>query len=1295
MKGDRVCYPLTYPQMSIWYLEKLNPGTGIGNIAATMKVDEHLDYDLMNQGVNLLLQKNDGFRIRIMEKEGQAQQYLTEYKPYQMDYFDFSQDNRERLYSWDQEQTKVPFDLIDSDLFYFALIKIDEQTSGFFARIHHLISDAWSLTQIASEIMSFYHKLKNGQPIPAENNPSYLDFIKSEQEYLKSPRYEADRAFWLEQYDRPPEVTSLKNKTTSRLGLEANRKTYILPEKLAAKIKQHCQDNRTSVFALFFSALCIYINRVKNSEHIAIGTPVLNRTNVREKKTIGMFISTVPIQIRINSEWNFIEFSQIIDKEWFSVLKHQKYPFDCLIKDVRDRYKGIDKLFDIALSYQNAKITKDDHMPKQEARWHFNGHQVESLYIHINDREDDGRLILNYDYLTDAFYPKEIDFIHDHIVRLLWHALDNPTRKLAELHMLSKAEMDNILISLNQTAAEYPREATIAQLFEDQARLNPDAAALVFEQSTMTYRELNQRANLLAHVLREKGVGPEVIVGMLLPRSLEMIIGILGIVKAGGAYLPINPEYPADRIAYTLTDSKTTILLTYDDKPADLEFAGTVINLRRLLQAEHPLSFKENPPPMNQPHDLLYIIYTSGSTGKPKGAMIEHRNVVRLLFNDHFQYDFGPDDCWTMFHSYCFDFSVWEMYGALLYGGKLIVVSQAAARDTGLFLDLLKREKVTVLNQTPAAFYNLIEADNMSDDGTLNLRYVIFGGEALKPILLKPFRLRYPDTKLINMYGITETTVHVTFLELSDDDIEKNISNVGRPIPTLKTYILDRRLNPLPIGIPGELCVSGDGVGRGYLNNPKLTAEKFLPNPFCPGETLYRSGDLARYFARGDIEYLGRIDNQVKIRGHRIELGEIESKMIAYDAIKEAVVLTRENHVGNKQLCAYYVPSDDVNVRDLRAFLARYLPEYMVPSYFVRIDRIPLNANGKVDRKSLPEPQASALVQDDYVEPQNEAQETIARIWRQVLGINRIGINDNFFQIGGDSLNAVMVVSMIGRQATFADLYNHPTVGDLAAALQQKDKAGSNNKYLLRLSGQADSPKRNIICFPYGGGSGTIYKDLADAIHNHAKQYCVYTVNLPGHDWGCDSNLQPNEIIAAELVKEIKATVEGEIIMYGHCVGSALTLATANLLQRDKVAIKAIFLGAIMPPAKLPLLSKQFDPWKLVSDRNIMHFLGKIGLPKMKVQKEYRDVLIQSFRHDVKNYYRYFSRTPYIYQEKLSIPIRCIVGDKDLMTRHYKVRYKRWAQYANWVKLYTIKDAKHYFIKTNADEVAMILTGLE
>ena len=1296
-------YPLTYPQRGVWYLEKINPDTGIGNLAVTLKFNQVIDYTTANQAVNLLLAQNEGFRTRIRENpDGEVTQYFAPFEPYVMPRFDFSLVDREMLYQWDRTEVRRPFEL-DHNLYYFAYVKIDSQSSALFMRFHHLIADAWSFVQIGNDLMAFYDRLCDGRGVNDPENPPYRDFIQSEQTYIGSDRYHLDKAFWSNQFSTLPTLTTLKTRTSERIGLTAKRRSYALPEKLTSKIRDYCHENRTSIFALFFAAMSIYINRIKDQDDIVIGTPVLNRSNAREKRTIGMFISTVPLRIKIDQHLTFQEFSRKLDASWFSVLKHQKYPYDLLLRDVRESFPDVEKLFDIAISYQNGKINRSQQglAGNAEVRWHFTEHQTEALYLHINEREGESQILLNYDYLVDLFYAKEIDYIHDHMLRLLWHALDNPQRPISQIHMLSEKERYKVLTLFNQTNAEYPRSQTVTGLFEAQVDRSPHSPAVVIGKKSYTYDVVDQMAERVARELRQAGAKRESIVALFMQPSLTMIVSILGVLKAGAAYLPIDPDYPTERVSYMLENSGARILLQGTRTSSPTGFDGTILDASAIVA--NALRQKANGlrlPRQNsliEPSNLLYVIYTSGSTGRPKGVMIEHRNVVRLLFNDRTPFDFGPQDCWTLFHSYCFDFSVWEMYGALLYGGRLVIVPKPVARDTQAFRKLLIDQQVTVLNQTPAAFYNLADQEVQKSGSELSVRMVIFGGDALKPQLLRAFHAKYPHVRLVNMYGITETTVHVTYIDLKDTDLQNGTSNVGRPIPTMRVYILDKNLNPMPIGAPGEIFVSGAGVGRGYLNNPELTAARFMPSPFEPGEKLYRSGDLGRFFPEGDIEYLGRIDHQVKIRGHRIELGEIESAILEHNRIKSARVLTVENGQGNKQLIAYFVPAQPITLHELRAYLTKLLPEYMIPTFFVALDRIPLNSNGKIDREKLPGPDFDLALVAESTPPATELEIRIAAAFSEVLECSGIGREDHFFRLGGDSLSAARLVAILGDPVTFADLYSHPTVRDLAQFMlnQCSDRQGS--LLVLRQS----CALKHLVIFPYAGGTAATCLALSQQISQLTDDLNVIAVNLP-------EQRLPQHAMAETIAHELKQELMGELYIYSHCAGSSLAIETALLLEKMGRPPVSVLVGASLPPfafashksivSPVALIRQGLNrllanPWRYLSDSSLLKILLSIGLRTGDIQPEQQENMIRWFRQDAAEFYDFFNRKQHEARldpdcMRLSAPIHCIVGDQDPVTMGAKRLYQRWNRFSNQVDLTIIPQAGHYFLSAQASELS-------
>ncbi|HLP45748.1 MAG TPA: amino acid adenylation domain-containing protein, partial [Candidatus Kapabacteria bacterium] len=786
-------------------------------------------------------------------------------------------------------------------------------------------------------------------------------------------------------------------------------------------------EQGTTLYMILISLYTILLANLSGQEDIIVGTPVAGRKHADIERIIGMFVNTLPLRYFPVGDRPFKEFLAEVKQRTLEAFANQDYPYEALVDELKlERDVSRNPLFDTVFVMQNTD-RPDINIPGLELETYEDNNimHIAKFDLTLQVFEKGDRLVLIFEYCTMLFKEETIQRFAGYLKRILSAVSAEPGKKLAELGMISEEEKAQLLFKFNDTAAAYPEDKTIHQLFKEQVSKTPDNIALVGADlcvcpNCLTYCQLDRQSNYLANILIEKGVLPDDIVAIKMKRSIEMIIGLLGILKAGGAYLPIDPEYPQERIDYMLKDSKAKLTINY-------EF------LKEAPQA--PLHH-------SKPKQLAYIIYTSGTTGRPKGSLIEHRNVVRLLFNDKFQFNFTEQDVWTLFHSFCFDFSVWEMYGALLYGGKLLILPKMMARDTVQFLELLNKEAVTVLNQTPSAFYNLVnETLNAAPlRKKLYLKYVIFGGEALNPLKLKSWAEQYPQTRLINMYGITETTVHVTYKEITGDNIELKISNIGKPIPTLNIYLLDKYLKPVPIGVTGEIYVGGDGVARGYLNRPELTSEKFIKNrSYKSNKTyiLYKTGDLAGWLPDGNIQFLGRIDHQVKIRGFRIELGEIESRLMKHPDIKDAVVLAIEEN-GDKYLSAYIVFNNESVIPGLREYLSKELPEYMIPTYFISLDKIPLTSNGKLDRKALQKPGLKAG--ENYIAPRDEIEKKLVEIWSEVLGQTSIGIDDDFFELGGHSLKATILTSKIHKsfnsRVLLAEIFKTPTIRGLSGTIR-------------------------------------------------------------------------------------------------------------------------------------------------------------------------------------------------------------------------------------------------------------------
>ncbi|MDX9871456.1 MAG: amino acid adenylation domain-containing protein [Clostridia bacterium] len=1038
-------FPLTHSQKGVWSSERFYPDTGLGNIAATLRIFTDVDFVRLEKAINRFIQENDAVRLRIVEKDGEPRQYVSKYKYRSFEVYDFTKDINE-LYKWDEKQTLIPMEIIDSDLFYIALVKVGEKDGGLYVKFHHLIADAWTMALMGNQILENYYALKGRKRLPKIDRPSFVEYIQSEAEYKESPKFQKDREYWMEKFADWQETAALKNRKLKHDLTRARRKTMLIPLKLTAKIHEYCRQKKVSEFSLFLAAVAMYINRVMDKEDIVLGTTLLNRSNFKEKQTIGMLANiAVPLRLRIQGDMNLDSFIEIVSKEILSVFRHQKYPFDLLLKEVREKHETSVNLFDIVVTFQNSKLLKNQEFEDYVTRWHFNGHQIESLVINLNDRDNDGRLIVDYDYLTDLFYAKEIEFIHQHVINVLWHALDNPQKNIFKLEMLSEKEKQKILYKFNDTRADFPHDKTIPQLFREQVNRTPDRTAVIAGKKSLTYKELDELTDKLAGLLRRKGVTNNSVVGLMLERSLEMEIGIIGILKAGGAYLPISPDYPEDRIKYMLEDGGAKILLTAGSPPAE-HFNVEVLDLADqniYTGGQAELEF------ISQPTDLAYVIYTSGSTGQPKGVMNEHRALVNRLHWMQKAYPLDEDSVILQKTPFTFDVSVWELLWWSLTGAKVCMLEPQGEKKPEVIIKAIQEHRVTTMHFVPSMlgiFLKFLEGyDNR--EALSSLRQVFASGEALSLQQTNMFNslLNAPyGAELYNLYGPTEAAIDVSYFNCSPQ-VELSSVPIGKPIDNIKLYILDKHLNLLPIGIPGELYIGGVGVARGYINKPELTQERFIPNPFDPADRLYKTGDLVRWYAEGDIEYLGRLDYQLKIRGFRIELGEIEKSLLAHPEIKETVVIGIDQ-ADKKSLCAYYIAEREIPFRELKRFLAAGLPGYMVPSYFVRIDKFPLSANGKLDSKALPRP-GVADNKVEYVPPRNEIEKELVLAFEEALSTDfqkdlTVGIDDNLFDLGGDSLTVLMIYSRIYEHdwgVTTADFYEYQTVRELAEKIAQYD----------------------------------------------------------------------------------------------------------------------------------------------------------------------------------------------------------------------------------------------------------------
>ncbi|MCP4157092.1 MAG: amino acid adenylation domain-containing protein, partial [bacterium] len=1102
-------YALTPAQKRIYIQHYMAGESTVYNMPAVFAIKGTLDEPRLEETIRKQVQRHESLRTAFPEINGTPHQKIYPRVEFEIEHH--GKQNNEKKAAETETETETgnintqieniirPFDLTEAPLMRVGIIR--HQQPQLVVDMHHIISDGESVNIFIEEFVTQYA----GGTVP-QLTLGYKDYAAWWENRGKTGHRQKQQAYWMKRFEG--ELPELGLETDSPRQQEQKFEGKTLEFEITAAgteaIKKVAREEGATTYMAQLAIYNILLARMSGKEEIIVGTPTAGREDIGGEPVIGMFVNTLAIRNYPEGKKTYREFLKEVKKRALEDIENSHYQYDELVAKLGKRGTGHNPLFDVLFVMQNEEEEQGIEtagLRLEPVPFENNTAKFDLTLTGIERREQ-----LNFviEYSTALFREKTVKRYINYYKRILAAVAAAPDEPIGEVEILTPREKQQQLYKFNRTAAEYPHDKTIHQLFEEQEEKTPDrisisgtaipaGAAAQREQGTgpgagpanvggihespsqpvvqLTYRQLNEQAHNIAKKLRDNGVGPDTIVAVMVQRNLQMVAALLGILKAGGAYMPIEPDYPRERIEYMLKDSNTGLLLV-DEKtahqepeteattgngettPQNQQGRLTVLNLEH-RETEDIHETGTRPDNRQPPTSLAYVIYTSGTTGKPKGSLIEHRNVVRLMKNDKKLFDFNHHDVWTMFHSYCFDFSVWEMYGALLYGGKLLVIPKETAKDLTHYYDKLVKEGVTVLNQTPPAFYNLAQIDKQSEVRQLKLRYVIFGGDVLKPLKLKEWQKRYPQTKHINMFGITETTVHVTYKALEERDIRINISNIGTPIPTITTYVMDRYGKLAPLGVPGEIYVGGDGVCRGYLNRPDITAEKFLENPYKPGERMYRSGDLAKLTENGDMEYRGRIDHQVKIRGYRIEMGEIENRLLRHHDIKEAVVQAKTKEEGDKYLCAYIVPTGTTHPqhaaphqlageesRFMTTYLSAELPEYMIPAYFIQINKIPLTANGKVDRRALPEVEMKKG--KTHIKPRTPLERHLVDIWAHVLGKdkNLIGIDQTLFDLGGHSLTATQLMLRIHKEFNIkiplTTFFAEPTIRAAAAYIEKK-----------------------------------------------------------------------------------------------------------------------------------------------------------------------------------------------------------------------------------------------------------------
>ncbi|BAY23196.1 non-ribosomal peptide synthase [Calothrix sp. NIES-2100] len=1028
--------PLSFPQQRLWFLDQMEGNSAVYNMAAAVEITGNLQVSILEQIISEIIQRHAILRTNFKTVDGNAVQIITPQFTINIPVIDlqtlpaaaqFAEVERLAI----AEQLK-PFDLANDCLLRVTLLHLAPESYVLLVTMHHIVSDGWSMGIFIQEFSTLYTAFSQNQPSPLpELAIQYADFAYWQRQCLQGEVLENQLNYWRQQLAGIPPILELPtDRPRPPVQTFQGQNLYFeLNQNLTKQLNILCQKSGTTMFMTLMAAFATLLYRYSRQSDIVIGSPIANRDRQETHSLIGLFVNSLVLRTNLEGNPSFAELLQRVKQVALDAYAHQDVPLERLVEALQpERSLSHMPLFQVAFAMQNTPMGKLE-LPNLSLNLLKIENRTAKFDLTLSMQETESGILGEWEFNTDLFDATTISRMAGNFQTLLENIVVNPQQRIAEVSLLNASEQYQLLVDWNNTATDYPQGKCIHNLFEEWVEKTPDAVAVVFENQQLTYRELNDRANQLAHQLQTLGVKPDVLVGICVERSLEMIVGLLGILKAGGAYVPLDPNYPSDRLAFMLSDAQLPVLLTQQRLVEKLPEHQAIAICLDADWNEIAKNNNSNPTSKATTANLAYVIYTSGSTGKPKGVMVEHTGLCNLVTAQIQTYNVQTDSRILQFASFSFDASIFEVVMALGTGARLYLGTKESLLPGSSLIELLQNYGITHITLPPSALA-VLPAEELPA-----LQNLTVAGEACPPDLVERWSC---GRRFFNGYGPTEATVWSTIAECSSHSTNK--PPIGRPIANTQIYLLDQYLQPVPVGVPGELHIGGIGLARGYLNRPQLTQQKFIPHPFSnePGARLYKTGDLARYLSDGNIEYLGRIDNQVKLRGFRIELGEIEALLSQHSGVIQNTIINREDIPGIQRLVAYTVPNPDQipTISELRQFLKERLPEYMVPSAFVMLDTLPLTPNGKIDRRALPAPESRPELAVNFVAPRTPQEEKLAAIWADVLRLQQVGIHDNFFEIGGDSILSLQIIAranQAGIQLNIKQLFQHQTIAELAA----------------------------------------------------------------------------------------------------------------------------------------------------------------------------------------------------------------------------------------------------------------------
>ena len=1175
--------PLSFAQQRLWFLDKLEPDSPAYNEPWAIQLNGLLNVEALEQSLNEILKRHETLRTTFLIIDGQPIQAITPASYQSLSIIDLQELQSDQRLTEAQLQfaalAQQPFDLSQGPLMLVKLLKLSAEEHWLLFNFHHIICDRWSFGVFTRELTALYTACTSGQPSPLPELPiQYADFAHWQGERLQGSILEDLLTYWKRQLSGQLPVLELPT-DHPRPPLQSYRgssQSLQLSQDLTIALNNLSRQSGATLFMTLLAAFKVLLHRYSGQEDIIVGIPIAGRNRPELENLIGFFLNTLVLRTDLSGNPRFHDLLKQVREIALGAYEHQDLPFEKLVEELHpQREQSISPLFQVMLILQNTP-TAEVKLPGLTISSLKNSNQTAKYDLTLYLLETEQGLNCHLEYNTDLFASTTITRILSHFQTLLEGIVANPNQRLSDLPLLTERERYQLLVEWNDTQTDYPQEQSIQQLFEAQVERTPDALAAIYEnqratyhyQELVTYQELNGRANQLAHYLQKQGVGPEVLVGIYLERSLEMVEALVGILKAGGAYVPLDPDYPAERLAFILSDAQISVLLTRHSLLEQLpNHSAQVVCLDTDWEYISQES-EENPVSLVTAANLAYVIYTSGSTGQPKGVAVPHQQILNRLAWMWDAYPFQAGEVGCSKTAINFVDSIWELLGPLLQGVPTVIIPNSVLQKSFKFVQILAEHQVTRLWIVPSFLRAILDTVPNLQSELPNLKFWVTSGEAISVELLQRFQESLPQAVLYNLYGTSEVW-DVTWYEPDPQPQKLDRVPIGRPIANIQAYILDAHRQPVPVGVPGELYVGGVGLAREYINRPELTTEKFIPNPFSRSrgrkedesshrERLYKTGDLARYLPDGNIEFLGRLDNQIKIRGFRIELGEVEAALSQHSAIEQTVVIARDDISGDKRLVAYLVLSQDqtLTVDELRLFLQKKLPNYMVPSAFIFLDALPLTPNGKIDRRALPAPDQTRLEPEgNFVAPRDKLELQLTQIWESVLGIQPIGIKDNFFDLGGHSLLAVRLVAEIDKafdkKLPLATLFQAPTVEQLAKVL--RDQEWKSSWYSL-------VPVQPSGSRPPLFGISHNFRDLS---HYLGQEQPVYRFHYAiGETTNKEISLPTLENLAAHYIQEMRSLQpEGPYYLMGLSFGGVVAYEMAQQLvgQGQQVAFLGLF----------------------------------------------------------------------------------------------------------------------------------------